>query len=867
MLVTPVFAEDAENGAAAENTASELTSEQELLASLGFINPDSYGLIDNTQEITRIDFASTVGKIINIDPTVAASFSYYDDVAADSWAAHTLNTLTDMGIITVPSDRMFRPNDKILCTEAVKMLVSLMGYDNYAKNLGGYPNGYTVTAGRLKLLSGVSASQALTNGAASKLLYNAVHTKILDIESVGKNIGYTNTTDKTLLSQYHSIYVNEGIAESAEGITISGKKVSAGKCIIGDEVYYNGSTAIEKYIGYYLKFYYSDIGGEKTLVHIDAGKNNTVTIASDDYIGYSGGEISYYTDSDRKTKEEISSSATVVKNGSVVTNELAEAYENIDNGKILIVDNDRDGKFDAVFIENYQTVVVESINLTEGKILDALRERNVIDVSDDAAKNIFIYDAIGNKSDLSAVQRGSVIDVAIGEDSVMVHMNNNIVSGEVNSVNTEDKTVEIDGVLYDYYQASYEKYHFTNGKKGSFRTNMFGKIAYFEEGEVTRKPGYLIKAASKSGISSRMQLKILTKDSGIKIFTTAARVKIDGEKYSGSIEKALENAAENVILYDTDANDEITYIDTITVGAKENDDSLRLLGRTTGSEADRLLKMGSKLSRDYILSDDVLVFVTPEKPEEADDDKYLVMDYGRIIDNKAYAANVYKTGSGSKANIISLIGSEYTFNYDDNQHYMVVKKVVSGKDKDGEPVTKVTCLEKNAEKTFNIKDGYDIIPKKGDVIKVGLNSENETELIEIYFDYETRKGGAIDFDSPYFANFGTNNPQAPHDVLEDFKASTDYANVRRILYGHAVDIEGDVLTFGDDVKGSENKAEAFVIPSNAAVIVYDEDTDEFRYGSVGDIKPSAAYGADCSEVVVSTRYGQVVILYVMNNRK
>ena len=81
------------------NKTAELTSEQELLASLGFINPDSYGLIDNTQEITRIDFASTVGKIININPTVAASFSYYDDVAADSWYAGYMEKAYQMGII------------------------------------------------------------------------------------------------------------------------------------------------------------------------------------------------------------------------------------------------------------------------------------------------------------------------------------------------------------------------------------------------------------------------------------------------------------------------------------------------------------------------------------------------------------------------------------------------------------------------------------------------------------------------------------------------------------------------------------------------------------------------------------------------
>ena len=72
--------------------------------------------------------------------------TYYEDVPTDFWALKEINALVENGVLTVSSDRMFRPDEPIKKAEAMKILLSLMKYDTYCKIQGGYPQGYVNVA-------------------------------------------------------------------------------------------------------------------------------------------------------------------------------------------------------------------------------------------------------------------------------------------------------------------------------------------------------------------------------------------------------------------------------------------------------------------------------------------------------------------------------------------------------------------------------------------------------------------------------------------------------------------------------------------------------------------------------------------------
>ena len=859
LLVTPVSATET---LSEETSAAALTREQEMLVALDIMSPDSYGLIDNAKEITRVEFASSVAKIVDVNPTVVATSTYYDDVAADGWAAHTLNNLVDMKILNVPADKMFRPNDKILFSEAVKMLVCLLGYGNYAENMGGYPTGYIAAANRIDLLDGVDAAQNVTTGMLSQLLYNALHTKMLDIESIGREIEYTNTTGVTLLSSYHGIYMTEGVVEAIEGLTISGKETSAGKCIIDGVSYFTNNVNANKYIGYFVKAYYKDSGeNTRTLIYLDAYENDTFTILSEDYVGYDNGEITFYNDKAREKTEKIRLSGTFVRNGSVVTKNLDKSVD-ITNGEIRLIDNDLDGKYDVVFIEDYQTIVVKSISLMTMIIVDDIVDKNAIDIDVD---NLFIYNAQGNETNLESIKAGMVLDVGVGDNSVVIHISTNTFDGEISSVKASSHKIEIDGVEYDCYKSAYKRYGIDANKKGNFKTNRYGKIAYFKEGEIANLPGYLIDIDNSSGLGSTQLFKILTKDGEIKIFSAANPIKVDNEKCTGDLTSkfttklgGVTTVNKGVIIYALNSKGEITYIDTPTniYGGetfKNNEDeaSLKIVGETN-ENTHYWYNTDRKWGKQYLLSADVVVFRVPLDESIADDDDYGVVDLASLETSGRYNSTVYKLGKSSECNIVALKNTKYIFKT--TSPYNWVKEVRKGVNEDGESVTRLIVYERGAEKTITIEDDYSIVPDVGDLIRVGVDDKGMCGMVAINYDYDKRTDGPVD-------------PLIKGEHTLDWWKTYDYIHhENRLVVGHAVSVDGDILEIGNDKIGSENVAEVFRVPSATPLIIYNEEENEFMTGTLGDIMPSEIYGIDCSEVIIYTRYAKPLAVYVMNNR-
>lgn len=842
---------------AAANTYDDqrLANEQKVLKALGLMSADSYGVLDNSQEITRVEFASTVGKIVDINPTISADSTYYADVAADSWAAHTLNTLVDMGVLSVPEDKIFRPNDVITYNEAVKIFVSLLGYSDYALRNGGYPGGYIAAANRIKLLDGVARSENVTTGVLTTLLYNAIHCKMLDVEKIGKTVGYTNKNETTLLSLYRNIYFDDGIVEAVNGLSVTGKAVGANKCLINGTVYNVGSLAVEGKLGYAVTLYYEDVNdGTKTLICLDDTDTDVLTISAEDFIGYESGKIKYYNDSDKEKSAKTDSSATVVRNGSVVSSGLSEAFK-LTEGELRLIDNDSDGSYDIVFIEDYQTAVVKSVNTTEKNIVDDVDVKNVIDLSKIDDESIWVYGADGTLLGFDAIVPGSVIDAAVSADSAVIYVSSNVFEGTVDSVSLKDKKMIIDGTEYEYLDSSYKRFSVDIGKKGTFKTNRYGKIAYFSETKSSFVGGYLIDVSDKAnGLDSSVKLKMLATDGEIKILEIADKVTIDGEQVRKNVAATLASAKKNVVMYILNSKGQVCEIDTPAVGANEDDATLHLMGTTDGVTLNqRYCLEEKKFGKKFYLSSDVVMFRVPVSGE-GDDDEYGIELPANLASNRGYETAIYKTGHSAECNFVAIKRTAYPI--DDYASYYWVKEVRKGVDSDGNKVTKVIVYDKGSEKTINIVDGYSIIPNKGDVIRAGLNAKGVSGLIEIHYDYKTRKTGRIDPASDW----------AGYDTVNYWYKFQDLMAYNRIAIVNAVTLNGDLLGVTREAKGSEEIEEYFKVTSTTPIVVYDAEDDKFYQGSVGDIRPSDAYGTNCSELIVFMRYNKPIAVWVMNNR-
>ena len=131
--------------------------------------------IDNN--ITRAEVVTVINRLqgLSDEAATAGSVTGYTDVASTDWYAGDVITATQKGFVSGDGNGLFRPNDPVKYEEAVKMLVTTLGYSQEdALKEGGWPNGYIVIAQENNLLTNtkVETGSFATRGTVALLVYN-----------------------------------------------------------------------------------------------------------------------------------------------------------------------------------------------------------------------------------------------------------------------------------------------------------------------------------------------------------------------------------------------------------------------------------------------------------------------------------------------------------------------------------------------------------------------------------------------------------------------------------------------------------------------------------------------------------------------
>lgn len=762
------------------------------------------------------------------------------------------------------NDRLFHPYDTISVNEAVKMLVSVLGYGDYAYYKGGYPIGYITAASELNLLNGVKAGgeTPVTKAAMTVLLYNAMHTKVMDVVGVGTQTTISNENTDIMMKKYLHIDYVEGILSGTEGFTLTEKKVETGKSLVGDVLLENGSIPTLEKLGHSVRaYYYAEDNDEenKMLQFItDIRGTEEFVVVDDDIVSYTNSALTYRDETGRKTTAALASNMTVMKNGEVVSGNMAEAFD-VKNGQIKLIRNSKSSDIDVAIIEDYRSVVVNTVN-TETMVITDDIEKNYIDLSGDACEQVSVFTADGDKKNLASIQAKSVIDVAYSAKHTIIYTNAQSVTGTVNAIDTGARELDIDGSLYPYSDTLFDNYACKLGSKGLFKTNKRGKVVCMLDPALSDQTGYVMETGVKSSMDTNVQIKLLTAEGTFKIFNVSSKSKIDGRKAADikNLPEAVDKLVGTPILYRANTDDEITYIDSPTKNEPLEDENTLQYTESTDKETlvQRWNSEQSKFGKTGLVSSDAVVFRVPADITDTDERSYSITTKALFQPNQGYTTDLYKVGKTSYNNVVVLRMSSYDLI--DTTPYVWVKSVSKAVDANGEPVVRITAYKQGGLVEYDIDASYNIIPDVGDIVRVGTNEKRASRMVEIHYDYSENGSGAIDPEAP----FGNYN----YKVMTYWNRFVDLYHTNRFLAGSAVEIEGDLLKWSIDGHGSDTVSEIGIIGSNVPIIVYDAQTEEFFEGSLADVKPSKIYGANCSDILATTRYGKIFTLYVINNR-
>lgn len=540
-----------------------------MCSALGIISGYEDGSVKPDSKVTRAEMASIVLRLLNMG-TTAKYNNGFTDVKADHWAADQIQTAQEAGIINGMGDGTFVPDGDVTYAQIVVMILNAMNYQydaEYYKNGNHWASGYMKVAAQsnVNLLKNAPGELdvASDRGVVIKMVYNALLGDYKEID--GTENGYPVYKAKRTLSEAKfDLIEGKGTLTATSKTALSGSELQENQIRVQDKdgksvVYDCALTGLEEYLSQNITYYYKENSGstsEVLAVTYDASNSENVEYDADKIESVTGfDEGNGIIKIEGVTKKKDCSEAQIIYNGKAITAEdylEAKAASSGDAvrfgadfnefltpevGKIRFVDDGKDGKYDVVFIDSYETMVVTNASeeRLQGKVsaatdTDTIKEVKTIsiDLNDDEERTITV-DRNGTEVKLRNLKKNDVASIKRSLDNTVVDI---VVTGESitgsatgMSQRYNESTVTVSGTKYKV--ANVAVADLRTGSQSTFYFDMFDRIAYVESSTVGRlqtgeKYGWLLRSYVED--NGKYYVEIISEDGSTKSFETDTRL-------------------------------------------------------------------------------------------------------------------------------------------------------------------------------------------------------------------------------------------------------------------------------------------------------------------------------------------------------
>lgn len=765
----------------------EISQKAELLKTLGIIN-SIQDEENGNKSISRAEFVTIAGKALKIN-NGAENKSYFNDVDKNSESASYINQFVELNFISYPENKLFRPEDKISENEALKILLCMAGYGEYAISTGGYPEGFAETAAKLDFEK-TGSDKELSLYDAYIMLYDTLRIPIFEKTSAGNGLIKYEEDEDTLLSRYFDVYEAEGIVTQSTGVSLDGEtlkgktNIDTRKIVVINEMAYTSEISFFGNLGKNTGVFYRQENEDDTPEIIGTFKvkdrSEVIDVRLKDFVSYNDRRITYY-DENKKEMIEIPSGAIIINNGTVVRYEENEAFANLGkSGYIRMVDTEGDNSVDYVLIWKYENVFVESIAGEDLVISDGLSlrdEAKPLMLSEQATEKIVVIEksdgTFGKTSDITS---GKLISVYESDGYLRVVINGISLSGTVAGISTEDDTMKLSftsvGGIAKEYELNHDYYNIVYSPDGQGKQLEVGaKLEIFSdtEGRIGYITGgisskwmyvYLIRLINDEDFD-RTLMKVLTQDGEITTIVTTEKLVIDGKK-TGRSYKDVENAltketVENgehlqngqILRIMTNSNGDITEIDSSKKGNNETDYSMTFAGSHNNTVWRNYPRAFAVSGHVIFGSEDAVHFgvPSPAELEDAEDKDFFICTTDTYTGNnlsvtcsvKAYKVNPENLNCDAfEVNIKSNTGSTP---YKYTRGIVLSKSKIMRNDSELEDKLEIASLTTGSSSYWYADSEENKFSEVsvGDVVEIRTN--NRKELVDAYkiYDYKQKK--------------------------------------------------------------------------------------------------------------------------------
>lgn len=634
--------------------------------------------------ITRIQLAEIFYNIVFRGQNISSTYwgeGDFPDVPTEK--KHIASAVYSMGVMRGYSDSVFAPNDYVTYTQAVKAMVTFLGYSFQAEKLGGYPSGYLAQATVLRILPGgnVSGDALATYGAIATMLKKAVGVDFATLDGNGHQEILEGTD---FLKFYRDICVTKGV--------ITGNYLTD---IYGNEktnyfgIYVNGysmevaesADELQLMLGREVFIYYTaQTDGYMTAIYYEEGNNNVLEISSDDISNVAKGSVTYYTNEvGDVTTVAFPSNIPLIYNGTYEASYTADVLNpfktGVYDGSIKLVDNGGNGTYDVIVVTAFQTIVVNDVrnNKIYGKyeVSDNIYDK-VIDVTYYKERNINIRNIVGEKTELDLIKKGHVLnfccdtkgevkEIIVSKDSMTGVIEEIIYSG------TNPTQITISGITFEC-AASVMVYNSANKSLAGLTADVYfnceAEVAIIDvENRYTDgyRVGYLVDAGIEGTLDKKVLCMVFDSEGTMQTYTLSDNVSLNGTaKLDTDVLAAFGTGedgrvARKLLLYKTD--DYGTVITAIVTAAKLASDSDAFDGFYQFPGSTYYYKGAFKSFSDkYLANDNTITFGVPDLEDRDKYEDYVVTELpqgeGNNIGKADSLVNMEIYGSSEKALVV-----------------------------------------------------------------------------------------------------------------------------------------------------------------------------------------------------------------------
>lgn len=681
--------------AAEENVQTKSSYQIGFLTKLGVL-PNEFNA---EATFTKAEFVCLVMKALGGAENFGAGNNvYFLDVTQERADYTAIYAAASLGIIRGEENYLFHPDKTISYEEAVSIAVNAMGYNVKAMVNGGYPVGYITVAQQVGILANVGTEAK--GGNFANLIFNMMKEPLLTTTAISNEYVTYQGDDKdyTILQAYWNIKSGKGMVTATDETSLNGaSRLGKGNVQIGDGIFSQEDTNAVDYFGYQVEFFYTDENetvNPLVYVYPKSKMNTEKRIEAEDIysVDLYSRTIGHY-DETRQEKESFAAAVYVIYNGVVLT-DYTEKDLMPDYGNITLLDNNNDGVYEFIFVNEIHYFVVGSANETTMKIY----ERYTGETLDLNGQNISVkITKDGAESSLSKLAEYHVLSVKASRDATKydITVSDKVVKGKVEAVDSEG-LVTINNTVYEVYHNIENRPKL--GDEGAFYISADGILVAAEQTHVQRI-AVVCELGVEAALNGGYQMKAVTAN-GEVVWNLANKVKLNDttmtamnafntlrELYGGK-------NSSRVIDYELNSRGELQTINTPqtnTDGSMKYDESVLTLDfETTAKHRYFNNMMGAR----YIMNGCTVVYTPPVDAEGKMDSDYVMVGSQALIysgieyaDFRLYSINEYQTVS-----VIELVGRTTKREASGLSHdamAFIVDKVAREADVNGEQAVKI----------------------------------------------------------------------------------------------------------------------------------------------------------------------------------